>query len=143
MVDPGIKNFFTYNTKYYIFLLLAFLIIFVISIVNAVDFRKIAVKNDEISDTYFGVTYANVLFGLNILLAILVFAAIVYVSIKILKSSKELRDLENDIETYRLIEIAKASKSDITPDIFMKKIKTTIPYIDDERKKFFDTISTN
>jgi uncharacterized membrane protein YciS (DUF1049 family) len=122
MVDPGIKNFFTNNTKYYIFLLLGFLVIFVISIVNAVDFRKIAVQNDEISDTYFGVTYANVLCGLNIVLAILVFAAIVYVSIKILKGSKELRDLETDLEVYRLTQIAKvsASKSAITPDIFMK-----------------------
>ena len=129
MVDPGIKNFFTNNTKYYIFLLLGFLIIFVISIVNAVDFRKIAVKNDEISDTYFGVTYANALCTLNIILAIFVFAAIVYVSIKILKGSKELRELETDLEVYRLTEIAKvsASKSEPVPDIFMKTtgIKTT------------------
>jgi hypothetical protein len=94
MSDQAITNFENRDTKYNYLLLLGLLVIFVISIVNAVDFRRVATRNDEISDTYFSVTYANVLFGINIAIAFIIFVVIIIVFFKILRGNKQAKEIQ-------------------------------------------------
>ena len=94
MSDQAIINFENRDTKYNYLLLLGLLVIFIISIVNAVDFRRVAIRNDEISDTYFSVTYANVLFGINIAIAFIIFVVIIIVFFKILRGNKQTKDIQ-------------------------------------------------
>jgi hypothetical protein len=95
-MSEALKNFANRDTKYNFILLIGLLIIFAISIVNAVDFRKVAIDNDAISDTYFSVSYANVLCVLNSIIAFLTILGIVYIIWKIIKGQKDIRELESD-----------------------------------------------
>ena len=103
-MSESLKNFANRDTKYNFILLLGLLIIFAISIVNAVDFRKIAIDNDTISDTYFSVGYANILCVLNSITAFFVFVGIVYIIWKIIKGNKNIRELETNIAAINFFE---------------------------------------
>jgi hypothetical protein len=116
-MSDALKNFANRDTKYNFVLLFGLLIIFVISIVNAVDFRKIAIKNDTISDTYFSVGYANLLCVLNSIIVAITFIGIGYISWKIMKGNKNIKELETNAQAILLFELVQKKEKELNVKI--------------------------
>jgi hypothetical protein len=112
-MSDALTNFANRDTKYNFILLFGLLIIFAICIVNIVDFRKIAIDNDTVSDTYFSVGYANALAALNGIVSFLVLLGIAYITWKIIRGQKDIRELENNNEAIRLFEIIEKKKKEV------------------------------
>jgi hypothetical protein len=106
-----LTNFATRDTKYNFILLFGLLIIFAICIVNAVDFRKVAIDNDTVSDTYFSVSYANGLAVTNGLIAFFVLLGIAYITWKIIRGQKDIKELEKDKAAMDILQAFVASSS--------------------------------
>lgn len=116
-MSDALKNFANRDTKYNFVLLFGLLLIFAFSIVNAVDFRKIAIKNDTISDTYFSVGYANILCVLNSIIAAFVLVGIIYISWKIMKGNKNIQELETNAQAVLFFQLAAEKEKELNVKI--------------------------